>query len=161
MNWENRQKHSDNLLTVDISHQEGDIVCMTFRMIDSMPFHSLNLNSSFSYSIMQDDTFDSFSEYQRHQKRTAGPRSNLINAVLGLCGESGEVADIVKKHEFQGHVMDREKLIEELGDVLWYLSEAARSIDVDLADIAKKNIHKLSLRYPDGFSEQRSIFRDE
>jgi NTP pyrophosphatase (non-canonical NTP hydrolase) len=110
---------------------------------------------------MVEESFDSFEKYEEAQKRTSGPKSNLINSVLGLCGESGEVADLIKKKEFQGHPLDREKLVEELGDVLWYLSEAARAIDSNLAEIARANIEKLRKRYPDGFSEERSIFREK
>lgn len=85
----------------------------------------------------------------------------LINSVMGLCGESGEAIDIVKKHIFQGHELDREHLIEELGDIAWYLAEAAFALDVDLDDILSKNIQKLKKRYPDGFSKEKSINREE
>ncbi|MGP6207118.1 nucleoside triphosphate pyrophosphohydrolase family protein [Cuniculiplasma sp. SKW3] len=110
---------------------------------------------------MTQESLNSFEKYEEQQKRTAGPRSNLINAALGLCGESGEVADLIKKVEFQGHSFNRDKIIEELGDILWYLSEAARAINSNLSEIAQANIDKLKKRYPKGFSEERSIFRDQ
>ena len=46
----------------------------------------------------------------------------LINGVMGLCGESGEVIDLVKKHLHQGHEINKEKIIDELGDVCWYIA---------------------------------------
>lgn len=85
----------------------------------------------------------------------------LTNSVMGLCGESGEACDIVKKHLFHGHELDRDSLIKELGDVAWYLAEAAEALDVSLDEILERNIEKLKKRYPEGFSEEKSINRTE
>ena len=85
----------------------------------------------------------------------------LTNSVMGLCGESGEACDIVKKHLFHGHELDREALIKELGDVAWYLAEAAAALDIDLDEVFERNIEKLKKRYPEGFSEEKSINRTE
>ena len=85
----------------------------------------------------------------------------LINGVMGLCGESGEAIDIVKRHLAQGHELDREHLIKELGDVAWYLAETATALDVELEDVFRGNIEKLKKRYPDGFSVEKSIHREE
>ena len=84
----------------------------------------------------------------------------LINGVMGLCGESGEVIDIVKKHLAHGHELDREHMLEELGDVAWYLAEVAYALDASLEDVLAANIEKLRRRYPDGFDRERSIKRD-
>jgi NTP pyrophosphatase (non-canonical NTP hydrolase) len=84
----------------------------------------------------------------------------LINGVMGLCGESGEVIDIVKKHLAHGHELDREHILEELGDVAWYLAEVAYALDASLDDVLTANIEKLRKRYPDGFDRERSIKRD-
>ena len=84
----------------------------------------------------------------------------LINAVMGLCGESGEAIDLVKKHLHQGHALDKEKLAKELGDIAWYLAEAATALDLSLDDIFEQNIAKLKARYPEGFDSQRSINRN-
>lgn len=84
----------------------------------------------------------------------------LINAVMGLCGESGETIDIVKKHLHQGHELNKDKLIKELGDIAWYLAEAAYALDVNLSDILEENINKLKIRYPEGFSVDKSINRE-
>lgn len=92
--------------------------------------------------------------------RELSQKDILINAVMGLCGESGEAIDIVKKHLFQGHDLDREKLAKELGDIAWYLAEAATALDMDLEDIFDANIEKLRKRYPEGFDAERSIHRN-
>lgn len=104
-------------------------------------------------------------EYQKLAMRTLNPEIDkkelILNASMGLCGESGEVIDLVKKHLFQGHNLDDEKLIKELGDVAWYLAEAATALNVDLSEILEKNIKKLENRFPDGFNSNRSINRGE
>ncbi len=104
-------------------------------------------------------------EYQNLAMVTKNPelsgRELLINSVMGLCGESGEVIDLVKKHVSHGHPLNREKLIDELGDVAWYLAECATVLEVPLEDILARNIEKLKKRYPEGFSSERSINREE
>jgi NTP pyrophosphatase (non-canonical NTP hydrolase) len=102
-------------------------------------------------------------EYQKLAMTTLNPalsqKDVLINAVMGLCGESGEAIDIVKKHLHQGHELDRDKLLKELGDIAWYLAEAATALDMDLETVLERNIEKLRARYPEGFSPERSIHR--
>ena len=104
-------------------------------------------------------------EYQKLAMTTLNPglakQDVLVNAVMGLCGESGEAIDIVKKHLHQGHELDREKLLKELGDIAWYLAEAAYALDTPLDRILEANIDKLRARYPEGFSADRSIHRAE
>ena len=104
-------------------------------------------------------------EYQTLAMRTLNPalskKDVLINGVMGLCGESGEAIDIVKKHLAQGHTLDRESLIKELGDVAWYLAETAYALDVPLEDVLQRNIDKLNARYPQGFETEKSVCRAE
>ena len=104
-------------------------------------------------------------DYQLSAMRTANCMEKrypmILNGVLGLNGESGECADIVKKHLFQGHELDEKHLAEELGDVLWYVAVTAFSIGYDLDEIAQMNVSKLLKRYPDGFDKARSVNRDE
>ena len=83
----------------------------------------------------------------------------MINSVMGLCGESGEAIDIVKKWMAQGHELDKEHLTKELGDIAWYLAEAATALEFPLDDILQANIDKLKKRYPDGFDAQKSLVR--
>lgn len=104
-------------------------------------------------------------EYQKLAMTTLNPalskKDVLINGVMGLCGESGEAIDIVKKHLAQGHALDKEKLAKELGDIAWYLAETATALDLNLEDIFRANIEKLKKRYPEGFDSERSIHREE
>lgn len=88
-------------------------------------------------------------------------KEQLINSVMGLCGESGEAIDLVKKHLAHDHELDRQHLIEELGDIAWYLAEAADALDVSLEEILFLNLEKLKRRYPEGFDKQRSIHRNQ
>ena len=83
----------------------------------------------------------------------------LINSVMGLCGESGEAIDIVKKWLAQGHDLDKDHLAKELGDIAWYLAEAATALDLTLEDILQANLDKLKKRYPQGFDKKNSIHR--
>ena len=104
-------------------------------------------------------------EYQSLALTTLNPRLDkkdmLINGVMGLCGESGEAIDIVKKWLAQGHDLDKEKLAKELGDIAWYLAETATALELSLEDIFEANIEKLRRRYPQGFDVQKSIHRAE
>ena len=104
-------------------------------------------------------------EYQTLAMTTLNPaldeKDVLINSVMGLCGESGEAIDIVKKWLAQGHELDREHLAKELGDIAWYLAEAATALGIPLEDILVANIEKLKKRYPEGFETKRSLERTE
>ena len=103
-------------------------------------------------------------EYQKLAMTTLNPalskKDVLINGVMGLCGESGEAIDIVKKHLAQGHPLDREKIIKELGDIAWYLAETATALDVTLEEVLEGNIEKLRRRYPEGFNTNHSLNRE-
>lgn len=102
-------------------------------------------------------------DYQKQAERTSGSLDSadqILNGVMGLNGEAGECIDIVKKCLFQGHELNREKLIDELGDVLWYIAQTATGLGVNMQAVAEQNIAKLRARYPDGFSSERSINRE-
>ena len=104
-------------------------------------------------------------EYQQLAMTTLNPalskKDVLINGVMGLCGESGEAIDIVKKWLAQGHELDKEKLAKELGDICWYLAETATALGLSLEDIMTANIEKLKKRYPEGFEVEKSVNRAE
>lgn len=104
-------------------------------------------------------------EYQslamRTSNRDLSETDHLFNGVLGLVGESGEIADLIKKHRMQGHALDIEHVAKELGDVCWYIAETATAIGCDLETIMKMNIEKLQRRYPEGFSSDRSQNREK
>lgn len=101
--------------------------------------------------------------YQKQAMATLNPalskKDVLINSVMGLCGESGEAIDVVKKWLAQGHELDKEHLAKELGDIAWYLAEAATALDLSLEEILQANIGKLKKRYPDGFDSEKSLVR--
>lgn len=102
-------------------------------------------------------------DYQEEAMTTLNPaldkKDVLINSVMGLCGESGEAIDIVKKWLMQGHDLDKEHLIKELGDIAWYLAEAATALDVPLETVLQGNLDKLRQRFPNGFSTEASVHR--
>ena len=104
-------------------------------------------------------------EYQKAAMETLNPALNqkevLINSVMGLCGESGEAIDIVKKWMMQGHELDKEHLVKELGDVAWYLAEAATALNVPLEVIFQGNLDKLRRRFPNGFDTEASVNRKQ
>ena len=106
-------------------------------------------------------------EYQNLAMRTASSDSTettenrLLNGILGLIGESGEVVDHIKKVIFQGHELNTDLITEELGDILWYVALLSDGISVPLDVIMEENIAKLKRRYPDGFDAERSREREE
>lgn len=114
-------------------------------------------------------TISTFAEYQREAARTGGDdllpgewTNGMHCAALGLCGEAGEVADLLKKHMHHGAPLDHAKLAKELGDALWYIAHACNVMRWDLDKIAALNVKKLRARYPDGFNTADSIAkRDE
>lgn len=86
----------------------------------------------------------------------------LVNGMLGLNGEAGEAADMVKKYLYQGHPFDHEHFAKELGDVLWYVAQAASAAGYTLEEVMEMNVAKLAARYPEGhFSCERSVNRKE
>ena len=105
-------------------------------------------------------------EYQQLALRTESYMNNdldrILQGVMGLAGESGECVDLMKKHIFQGHSLDMEHLMKELGDVACYLAITADSIGYTLEEVFEANIKKLEARYPDGrFEANKSINRKE
>lgn len=110
-------------------------------------------------------------DYQRLAQRTSNEECDdfknialkkIDNGILGLCGETGECADLWKKSRHQGHTLDVDKLADECGDVLWYVAELAAGLGLTLEEIAARNIAKLEKRYPEGrFEAERSINREE
>ena len=104
-------------------------------------------------------------EYQMAAMRTAAKYDSkdvqLLNGLMGLNGEAGEAIDLMKKHMFQGHELDREHMAKELGDVAWYLALCADAICYDLDSILTMNITKLKARYPNGFDKDSSQNRSE
>lgn len=109
-------------------------------------------------------SIETLNHYQVQVLRTAneshGPDWEKMVCGLGIAGEAGEVADLIKKEVGHGHEPKYEKVMEELGDVMWYVARIAELYGFTMSDIATYNINKLKARYPDGFSTERSVNRE-
>lgn len=102
-------------------------------------------------------------EYQKLAMRTksipdADTGAMINHAVLGLTSEAGEVAGIFQK-VYQGHEVDPDHVMKELGDCLWMIAEACTAMGFPMEDVMIYNIQKLRKRYPDGFDAERSLHR--
>ena len=106
----------------------------------------------------------SLNEYQALAQRTSRkeltPREHLFNGVLGMAGEAGECADLVKKHCYQDGREIIQNLKDEAGDVLWYVVEVISAMGWTLEEVAQNNVEKLKRRYPAGFDADRSLNRE-
>lgn len=85
---------------------------------------------------------------------------DLLHGVMGISTEAGEIMDNLKKCLFYGKPIDRVNLIEELGDLMWYIAIMCDSIDIELETVMNHNIAKLRKRYPEKFSEDKALNRD-
>lgn len=103
--------------------------------------------------------------YQHYALKTwrddLSQRDSIINATMGLAGETGELVDLIKKAIFHGHQIDVAKVEKELGDVIWYCAVLAHEYGLRLGTVADTNVRKLAKRYPEGFSEEASRNRSE
>ena len=107
-------------------------------------------------------------EYQQEALRTESHTATsarlitnyrLIQGLMGLNGEAGEAMDILKKHLFQGHGLNREHLAKELGDVAWYLAVSCDALGYSLEEVLEMNVKKLRARYPVAFDAEKSVNR--
>ena len=87
--------------------------------------------------------------------------TRLLHGLMGLNGEAGEAIDIMKKHMFHEHNLDKNHLAKELGDVAWYLALCADALGFTLEEVLTMNVEKLRRRYPDGFDVEKSKNRAE
>ncbi|UNT68405.1 nucleoside triphosphate pyrophosphohydrolase family protein [Bacillus sp. N447-1] len=125
-------------------------------------------------ALMNNNQISELDQYQEAALRTWNTNQDfggrVLNAALGISGEAGEIADIVKKAIFHGHGFDpahcpgeeegnTHKIALELGDILYYISIMSHEMGYTLEDIAQMNIAKLAKRYPDGFSREASQAR--
>lgn len=104
-------------------------------------------------------------DYKKEVLRTAKSfdtmEKNIFHMMLGFTGEIGEIADIFKQHYIYGKKLDIEHLIEEFGDVIYYIIFCCMICDIDFEnEVLDKNVKKLKVRYPDGFSNERALNRD-
>ncbi len=109
-----------------------------------------------------------FAEYAQEVDRTRirkdsthTAEQHLVGHALGIAGEAGEVADLIKKWTLHGHPPDDEKLAKELGDVLWYVCAIGADRGISFDTIATANVAKLRARYPNGFTQADSLARKD
>ena len=151
--------------------QKFDAAALFYKVVIEPNFNITTVNNgngTYTHTIKaKGKEFMNFNEYQNNALKTANTEvlttdQCLINLALGLNGEAGEVADVIKKWQFQGHTLDKTKIIKELGDIMWYVSLGAYACGITLEEIATTNIAKLAARYPNGFFEtERSQNRKE
>ncbi|MFK7807514.1 MAG: nucleoside triphosphate pyrophosphohydrolase family protein [Saprospiraceae bacterium] len=79
---------------------------------------------------------------------------------LGLSGEAGEVADLIKKGIYHQQGIDELKLKKELGDVLWYIAALCTEMGFTMEEVMQQNVEKLKARFPDGYSPERTTFKE-
>lgn len=125
---------------------EGRMVCYS---CEELSYKNLNMMTPNSY--------------QKAALRTKNHKLNFVeqlqNGIMGLNGEAGECIDLLKKHLFQGHELNKEHIAKELGDIAWYLAVSAYAIGYNLETIFQMNIDKLRARYPEGFDADMSVHR--
>jgi NTP pyrophosphatase (non-canonical NTP hydrolase) len=112
--------------------------------------------------VLEPENFGDMDAYQEETNRTEMKlphRELLTKNALGLAGEAGETADIIKKHVFHAKSLDPAKIEEELGDTFWYLSQLSRACGTTLKRVARANVLKLRKRYADGYSHEASAAR--
>lgn len=159
------ERDIEYVITESVTYVNGETIC-------SIRPYSLNATSKDEIQVSEkmlrsSDSIKTFNEYQCEAMRTASgmscasPDNLLLNGVMGLNGEAGEAIDIVKKHMFQGHELNREHIAKELSDCMWYIAVAAEGCGFTLEEIVEMNVKKLRARYPNGFEAERSLHRAE
>lgn len=147
-----------NICTIDI----GVELFKENSMVDLVAYQDFVLSVTSDESRMVTDLMDRLDSVSNSDAYINA--SLILTAAIGIGSEAGEFQEIIKKVMFQGKPYTeelRQHLIDELGDVMWYVANAANALDVDLDDVVEGNIAKLEKRYPGGFDVYRSENRDE
>ena len=131
----------------------------------------LNAYKDFVREVTSNESLSSMQMYNRiveietTESKMKVNMAQLMTGAIGISAEGGEFMEIVKKMVFQGKPYNednREHLIIELGDIMWYVSQACIGLDISLEEVIQMNFEKLSARYPEGaFSIERSENRVE
>lgn len=151
---------SNGIITSSISATKNGVTETVFHLSESAQ-RALRIGCELpKYNIVS-----RLNEYQDRCCSTAAnldcTKETLAVLTLGLVGESGEIADHIKKYMGQGHDFDEQKIKLELGDLFYYVAVMSHVLGFTLQDVAQVNIDKLSKRYPDGFSVEKSKNRIE
>jgi NTP pyrophosphatase (non-canonical NTP hydrolase) len=106
-----------------------------------------------------------FDDFQKKSVRTIpadmSREERISMCLIGAVTEAAENLEMWKKHHYQGHPIFETKLVEEIGDQLFYLANLLTELGVPMSRAAEYNIAKLHKRYPDGFSTEASINREK
>lgn len=93
-------------------------------------------------------------------KSVNGVTARIEHAIMGLVTESGELMDVVKKTKVHGKKFDKVNVIEEMGDLFWYLAILCDALGISFEKVWDINIKKLKTRYPDKYSNRRALNRN-
>lgn len=103
-------------------------------------------------------------QYAEAAKRTVNPKLTMLDvrnhALHGIAGECGEIHSLYQK-TYQGHELSKERVMDEAGDLCWFLMELCFAEKIDPQEMLEYNIDKLRKRYPGGFDAERSVHRPE
>lgn len=158
-----RDKKYGEVLAANITVR-GDVSAYNAAIRKLAAYEDINVDPDHIRAELAEMTLDKYQALaQRTSKYKGDPHRmsmQIDNGAKGLCGETGEIMDLLKKHDHQGHELDIERMIDELGDVLWYVAELASGMGTTLGAVARHNVDKLRKRYPDGFEASRSVNRE-
>lgn len=119
-----------------------------------------NTMSGNAYQELADRTAPkSYNCFRTTIDNTEDKSIELIHAQFGICSESGELADALKKWLIYGQQLDKQNIREECGDLMWYIALALKSVDMEMSETMLQNIEKLQKRYPEKFTEQAALAR--
>lgn len=99
-------------------------------------------------------------KYDEDLKQRMVSQARLLHHCIGLCTETGELQDAVKKHIFYGKELDITNVLEEVQDILWYVAGICNTFNVSIEEMQDKNIAKLKARYGEKFSSENAIDRN-
>lgn len=104
--------------------------------------------------------FTDIEDYKVVDERISAMDLRILHAQLGIETESGEISDAIKKYLIYGKPLDNINLIEECGDLLWYLSLMLEALSSSFEEAMEKNIAKLKVRYPNKFTTENALNRN-
>ena len=161
-------KHNASLDRIDSSkgYIVGNVQWITIdanlgkQQLSQSEFINLCMKVSMNYLKESESTENK--NYEEIMSRITSNEKNiqLLHAAMGISTELGEFSDNLKKYLFYGSKLNIVNAREELGDIMWYIALACRSLDVSLEDICEKNINKLKIRYPDKFTNESAENRN-
>ena len=102
-------------------------------------------------------------EYLKESARTDQPGTferQIMHGILGIASESGELSDNLKRHMYYGQELDVPNIMEECGDLMWYIALLCRTCGKSLEEVMEANIEKLRRRFPEGFTEEKVLNRN-